>query len=118
MGHSNVGQDLFTVHACLWANGTVKDLGGLAGLPYSYAKSINGAGHIVGCASPIEDRLAGDAKRAFLYRDGQMLNLNDALPLNTPWVLLQANSINDSGVIVGVGMMNNELRGFMLTPLR
>jgi probable HAF family extracellular repeat protein len=117
-GHSSVGDDLLTHHASLWEDGTVKDLGALTGLSYSYAKSINGAGHVVGFAAPVDESIAGDARRAFLYRDGRMLNLNDALPLSTPWVLLQANSINESGLIVGVGKRNNELRAFLLTPLQ
>jgi probable HAF family extracellular repeat protein len=118
VGHSTVGDDLFTMHAFLWTNGTLKDLGALPRYSYSYAKGINNAGHVVGLASVMEEYLSGDDKRAFLYRDGKMLNLNDALPANTPWVLLQANSINDDGVIVGTGKLNGQLRGFMLTPLR
>lgn len=118
VGASTVGTDLFTHHACLWANGTVKDLGALLNFPYSYGKSINGAGHVVGYVAPTDDSISGDTKRAFLYKDGRMLNLNEALPVNTPWTLLMANSINDSGVITGVGKLNNELRAFRLTPLR
>lgn len=117
-GESTVGDDLFTVHAALWQGGKVTDLGGLVGLPYSYGKSINEAGHVVGFVAAVDETIAGDSRRAFLYRDGRMLNLNDAIPLNTPWVLLQANSINDNGVIVGVGTLNGEPRAFMLTPLR
>ena len=118
VGDSTVGTDLFTRHAFLWANGTVKDLGALLNLPYSYAKGINGAGHVVGYVAPTDDTISGDTKRAFLYKDGRILNLNEALPVNTPWTLLVANSINDSGVIVGVGMLNNQLRAFRLSPLR
>jgi hypothetical protein len=68
--------------------------------------------------APFDDSISGDTKRAFLYKDGRMLNLNEALPVNTPWTLLIANSINDDGVIVGVGQLNNQLRAFRLTPLR
>jgi probable HAF family extracellular repeat protein len=118
VGTSTVGNDLFTVHATLWRNGKPKDLGALPGYPYSYGKGINNAGHVVGLSSVMEEGLSGDEKRAFLYRGGRMLNLNDALPKNTPWVRLQANSINDDGVIVGTGKLNGELRGFLLTPLQ
>jgi probable HAF family extracellular repeat protein len=117
-GHSTVGPDLLTFHACVWSNGSVTDLGSLTGFPYSYAKSINDAGHVVGFVAPVDETIAGDAKRAFVYRNGRMLNLNDAIPLKSPWTLLQANSINDNGQIVGVGKVNNKLRGFLLTPLQ
>jgi hypothetical protein len=67
--------------------------------------------------SPVEERgYVMDTSRAFLYRAGRMLDLNHALPAGTPWILLHANSINDNGVIVGVGKRNGQLRGFMLTP--
>jgi probable HAF family extracellular repeat protein len=118
VGDSTVGTDLFTRHAVLWSNGTIKDLGSLLGYPYSYGRAINGAGHVVGYIAPADDSISGDTKRAFLYKDGRMLNLNEALPVGTPWTLLVAYSINDSGVIVGVGKLNNQLRAFRLTPLR
>lgn len=117
-GNSTVGQDVFTVHAFLWTNSTFTDLGGLNGYPYSYAKGINNSGVVVGLVAVTDERFTGDEKRAFLYRNGRLLDLNDALPANSPWVLLQANSINDNGVIVGLGKLNGQLRGFMLTPLR
>ena len=81
VGDSTVGTDLFTRHACLWANGTVKDLGALLNFTYSYAKGLNGAGHVVGYVAPADDSISGDTKRAFLYKGGRMLNLNDALPV-------------------------------------
>jgi probable HAF family extracellular repeat protein len=123
VGQSTLKDDLLTFHACLWQNGTVKDLhGGLSAIGYYYstAKSINNSGHVVGFMSVLEERgsYIPDTSRAFLYRDGRMLDLNHALPVGTPWVLLHANSINDNGVIVGVGKRNHEFRAFMLTPLR
>jgi probable HAF family extracellular repeat protein len=121
VGYSTVRDDLLTHHATLWQNGTVKDLGTLIGFLFSYATSINNSGHVVGFVTHWED-LPGTysdlARRAFLYRDGRLLDLNHAIPVNSPWILMHANAISDSGVIVGYGRLNNEFRAFMLTPLR
>jgi probable HAF family extracellular repeat protein len=118
VGHSTVGQDLLTMHACLWENGKAKDLGTLSLYPYSYGKSINDAGHVVGFVAPTQQTDVKEVQRAFLYRDGRMLDLNEAIPVKSGWVLFEASSINDNGVIVGLGKRNNELRAFMLTPIR
>jgi probable HAF family extracellular repeat protein len=123
VGQSTLKDDLITSHACVWQNGTIKDLhGGLStiGYHYSTAKSINNSGHVVGFMSVVGEpgTYVMDTSRAFLYRDGRMLDLNDAVPVGTPWVLLHANSINDNGVIVGIGKRNGYFHAFMLTPLR
>ncbi len=53
---------------------------------------------------------------AFVYQNGQMIDLNTWLPANSGWHLDEAWSINDAGVIVGVGSYNGLEEGFMLTP--
>ena len=117
-GTSTVGADLSVMHAFLYMNGSFQDLGTLAGYPFSYARGLNGNGHVVGFAAATEDRFTGDQKRAFLYRDGRLLDLNDAIAPGSAWTLLQANAINDSGAIVGTGKINGETRAFLLTPLK
>ncbi|HYP12955.1 MAG TPA: hypothetical protein VEQ63_03450, partial [Bryobacteraceae bacterium] len=109
---------VFTVHAFLHSAGKMKDLGALPGYPYSYGNGLNASGHVVGFVAADEERTTGEKKRAFLYRDGRMLDLNDAVQPGSAWVLLEANAINDNGLIVGTGKLNNELRSFILTPLR
>ena len=107
----------FYDHAFLFADGVMHDLGTLGSNTYSYAKGINNAGHVVGYSSKYEDALTGDDKLAFLYRQGRMLNLNDAILPDAGWVLLEAASINDSGQIVGTGRKGGDRRAFLLTPL-
>jgi hypothetical protein len=53
---------------------------------------------------------------AFVYRNGQMFDLNNLIPANSGWVLTTATGINDTGHIVGSGALNGELVGFLLTP--
>jgi probable HAF family extracellular repeat protein len=117
-GSSTVGTDTSVLHAFLWSNGTFTDLGTLPGYAFSYARGLNANGHVVGFVSQVEDRFAGDAKRAFLYREGRLLDLNDAIAPGSSWTLLQANAINDNGAIVGTGKVNGENRAFLLTPLK
>jgi probable HAF family extracellular repeat protein len=117
-GWSTVGSNLSTVHAFLYSAGKVQDLGALPGYPFSYANGLNGSGHVVGFVAMEEERFAGEKKRAFLYRNGRMLDLNETLQPGSAWVLLEATAINDNGAIAGVGKMNGETRAFLLTPLQ
>lgn len=87
------------------------DLGSLGG--YSVAFDLNNRGEIVGEAAT----LAGD-RHAFLWSEGLMVDLNGLLPPSSPWVLVSARAINDSGVIVGQGLYEGKRRGFILTPAR
>ena len=80
-----------TVHAVLFRNGHVTDLGTLGGLR-SRAYAINNQGMIAGVSE-----LPGGQQRAFRYSNGKMAPLN-TLPGGSYGI---AFDINDSGVIVG-----------------
>jgi probable HAF family extracellular repeat protein len=86
------------------------DIGTLGGVTSS-ANGINNFGQVVGQSSD-----AGGNPRAFLYSDGNMLDLNSLLPAGTPWTLWSASSINDAGQIVGYGVGPNGIHGYLLTP--
>jgi hypothetical protein len=43
--------------------------------------------------------------------------LNTLIPSNSGWKLQFANDINDSGQIVGRGLLNGQIRGFLLVPV-
>jgi len=53
---------------------------------------------------------------AFIYRAGKMKDLNKLIPQNSGWVLKQATGINDSGQIVGWGMLHKQIHAFLLSP--
>ncbi len=88
-------------HAFLYRKGSTRDLGVLTGFDTaSYARSINSQGEIVG------DSESADQKRAFIYSNGQMLEL-DKLVTNLGEAgfasLDVAYGINNRGLIVGYG---------------
>lgn len=128
VGESNVitaGGERYT-HAFVWENGQMTDLGTLHTNPnegFSAASAINDDGVIVGWAEN-DDR----QRRAFVYRDGKMYDLNEILYLKTedggtitPRITLtEARGINSDGVIAGWGTVGTAddavTRGFVLTP--
>ena len=111
-GYSTTGDGVD--HAFVYANGSMTDLGTLGG-HYSYANGINNNNQIVG-GSFIDD--ADNIFHAFLSDGASMIDLNSKLTAKAAnWVLDEAKSINDKGVIVGVGSLSGQSHGFMLKPL-
>jgi probable HAF family extracellular repeat protein len=95
-------------HGFLYFNGTLTDLGTLGG-DNSYVYAINNAGQIVGYSS-----LADGTVHAFLWQNGQMVDLNSLLPAGSGWELQIAQFINDAGRIVGTGTLNGVSQPFIL----
>ena len=82
------------VHAVLWENRRVINLGSFGGVANNYGAAINNRGEVVGASD-----LAGDATgHAFLWRNGTMIDLG-TLPGDFS---SGANGINDAGQVVGV----------------
>jgi len=52
---------------------------------------------------------------AFLWENGAMTDLNTLLPAGTGWILTAATAINDNGDIVGIGLLDGQVHGFLLT---
>ncbi len=110
--------------AFLWQNGTMTDLGALADDSFSAASAINNNGVIVGWAGNDDNQ-----RRAFIYENGQMRNLNDLICTQTeegvtlvPGITLtEARDINEDGWIVGWGnargSSDDGTRGFLLIPI-
>ena len=91
------------MQAVLW-NGTVPtSLGSLPGHAFTQANAINSAGAIVGFAKSSESDPDGNA---FIWRNGQMLDLNSLIAAMSGWHLTSAMDINDTGAIVGYGTLN------------
>jgi probable HAF family extracellular repeat protein len=97
--------------AFLYGDGNLADLGTLGG-PQSQGRDINDIDQVVGYS----DTPSGH--RAFLYQNGTMIDLNGMIPSDSGWTLTSANGINNSGWIVGEGLLNGTIRGFLLKPAR
>lgn len=87
------------------------DLGALCEGTSSGAVGINSGGLIVGASET-----AGGQRHAFLYKDGNMFDLNALIPPNSGWVLTEATAVNDAGQIVGHGLYRGVVRAFIATP--
>ena len=101
------------VRAFLWENGAYRDLGTLRG-GYAYAMGLNNHGDVVGFSD----------SSVFVYRDGAMIDLNQAVERNgSIWPFIQdVRAINDRGQIVGNAYVEDRngvvhLRACLLTPI-
>jgi probable HAF family extracellular repeat protein len=85
---------------------------GTLGTTFSLANGINNRAEVVGrsIASNGEDH-------AFIWSDGVMSDLNDRIPSGSGWTLIEAESINGAGQIVGYGIVSGQTHAFLLTPI-
>ncbi len=101
-------------HAVLWnAANNIQDLGVLPGGDYSIAFGVNDSGVVVGYGN-----ISTNAPHAMVWTAAQgMQDLNNLIPANTGWVLINANAINNVGQITGYGSVGGHNHGFLLTPV-
>jgi probable HAF family extracellular repeat protein len=92
----------------------MQDLDTLPGGTDSAANAVSVFGYVVGWSN---SATSTNLSHAFLWspRTG-MWDLNDLIPSNSGWVLLNATGINAWGQITGNGMINGEMHGYLLTP--
>lgn len=88
------------VHGFLWRNGKMEDLGLLDNDQCSVAWGMNSKDQVVGNSSP-DCEAPG---RAFLWEDGEMVDLNKLIPLGSSLQLVYSLHINDRGEILGIGV--------------
>lgn len=97
--------------ATLWVNGQPQDLDVLDNVPgaASRALGLNNNGLVAGTAQK------DGAWHAVLWVEETVLDLNDFLPEDGPWDVLQtAVRVNDGGWIAGTGLQSGEERAFLL----
>jgi probable HAF family extracellular repeat protein len=113
VGQSNSGSNS-AWHAVQWdASNKIHDLGTLPGGTYSIAFAINSGREIVGYGD-----VAPNLPHAMLWTSTRgMLDLNDLIPANSGWTLINANAINASGQITGYGTKAGHNHAFLLTPV-
>jgi probable HAF family extracellular repeat protein len=99
-------------HGFLYENGRISDLAPVGGAPCSNAYHIDDLGEVVGNATNCHDY----ALSAILWKHGTAIDLN-ALIAPSQLRLVEADSINDAGVIEGLGRLpNGDRREFILIP--
>jgi probable HAF family extracellular repeat protein len=101
-------------HGFIYTGGTMKALPELPGLADSFPQDINSSGYAVGWAADT----SYNERRAFLYGRGITYDLNDLIPADSGWFLVSATGINEAGEIAGFGIHHEQLRSFLLTPLK
>src|ERR1039458_6801494 len=88
----------------------LKDLGTFAGSTSTvWGFGINDSGVVVGQSS------FQGTYHAFVYSGGKIKDLNVMIPAGSAWVLIDAESINATGQIVGMGTHNGQEHAYLLT---
>jgi probable HAF family extracellular repeat protein len=102
------------VHATLWSNGQVINLGTLGG-NQGTAVAINNKGQVVGYDTTTGD---GGLIHPFIWEDGEIADLNSLFPHGKDWFLQEVSDINDNGQILGKGFYRptGKIHSFLLTP--
>ena len=99
--------------AFLWKHGVVANLGAVDGDPCSAAFAINSKKQVVGSS----EKCDGTFVHAFLWEDGQIIDLNKFVPSGFGVQLTAAPAINDRGEIAAQGVLSNgETHAFVLIP--
>ena len=100
-------------HAFIWDNQIISPLPGDG--DQSWATGLNDKGQVVGTIFISSQQQT----KAVIWVNKKMSDLNTQLPQGNKWILQQADDINNSGWIVGVGTNpeGNENHGFLLIPL-
>ncbi len=97
--------------ATLWTDFTQVGVSlGTLGGESSEALGINNFEQIVGFSTLTPD---SSAQHAFLWEDGELIDLNSLIAPEAGWELTSAFEINNNGDIIGVGNFNGEQQGFI-----
>jgi probable HAF family extracellular repeat protein len=100
-------------HAARWTTTSVADLGALQSGWQTVANDLNDTEDVVGTSGP------GSYTTAWIrpISTGIMTELNACLPSASPWNLISATDINNSGQITGWGDVGGSTHAFLLTPI-
>lgn len=114
-GASYIDDD--TLHAFLYEQGVMRDIGSLGGA-FTEARGINDVGWVVGYSTYADDVPGIDFSSAFLYRDGAMFDLNLIVERPGLWSILDAYDINEAGQIAATACTDfGDCRAVRLDPI-
>ncbi len=98
------------LEATLWTNPSTPGVSlGTLGGENSEALGINNSQQIVGTSTLTDS----STQHAFLWEDGNLIDLNSLVDPGIGWELTSAFEINNNGDIIGIGNFNGEQRGFI-----
>jgi uncharacterized membrane protein len=106
------GRDLWNLQASAWMSGEPFALPMPEGMRWSIARSINDSGAILGEAAEV----GWGTRRPVLWIDGSVHFLEDLMLPVVGWSSFNCVSIDDAGRIVGYGILDGVLCGFVLSP--
>ena len=104
-------------YAAYWnASGRLQILNGLPGFSTGMATGLNIHGTVVGILAA--NNSSAYPRIEFVWDGGKPHDLNSLIQggTTTGWVLNEADSLNDRGAIVGVGLLHGESHAFVATP--
>lgn len=105
-------------HAYVWQHGVMRDLGPVPGfddMTCIGAFGVNSHDQVVGQAE--RNLCAGPDAHAFLWEDGDMIDVNQFVPPGSDITLTEIEQINDRGEMFGIGTLTSgEDRAFLLIP--
>lgn len=104
--------DFFSFHAFVWNGSSMQDIGTLGGR-HSVGAAINSSGWVTGNATT-----ASEETHASVWDGSNLIDLNDALPAGSPFVLANGWAINDAGQVIADGHnpATGEIHAFLLNP--
>ncbi len=101
----------------LWNSGQWQEINGMR-----FAHALNNQGQVVGSILIDPKTASGPSgpneragNHAAFWEAGEVMDLNNALPEDSGWVLQKATDINNWGQIVGDGVFEGKSRAFLLT---
>jgi probable HAF family extracellular repeat protein len=97
--------------AMLWADGQTTGIFS-ASVQFALATGVNDGGQVVGSA------IGDDHVFAVIWDEfSGAQSLSTLIPSGTGWTLDVATAINDRGQIAGYGRLDDQIRGFLLSPI-
>ena len=101
------------IHAFLWRDGVLNDLGTINNLPFSEADFINDSTQVVGNSFNCDF----SSLDAFLWEQGSIVDLNRLLSQKSPIHLAVGSYINNRGEIAALGVLpDGDGRAVLLMP--